>query len=117
MAIPNGATAAELMQMEFGTQNFIIQSLLTEGPNLLGARKGEGKSFMALDMAIAVAQGSPLWGQFPAIAGDVLFLALEDTLERLKRRLKQRGGCFSDHITFITCEKDGTGWMRAAWPP
>jgi hypothetical protein len=103
-----GMTAAELMNMKISKHNFIVQTLLTEGLNVLGATKGQGKSFMTLDVAIAIAEAGLLWKAFRASEGDVLFLALEDTMERLKRRLEMRGGSSSERITFIAMG----GWNR-----
>src|ERR1035441_6308578 len=100
MTIHKGITAAALMKMKVGKKNFIVQSLLTEGLNVLGANKGMGKSFMALDVAVTVIFGGLLWGAFTAVPGDVLFLAMEDTRERIKRRLDMRHGLNSDRITF-----------------
>lgn len=64
MAIQNGVTAAELMQMGFGSRTFIAQSSLTGGLKLLGARKAEGKFFMAPDD-----RGRPKFGIVGAIPG------------------------------------------------
>ena len=49
-----------------------------------------GKSWLALDLCKAVATGGKLW-DYRAEQGDVLYLALEDTFNRLQNRLKQVG--------------------------
>ena len=47
-----------------------------------------GKSFLVLQMAYQVSAGEPFLG-FPSQQGTVLYLALEDTYERLQKRLAQ----------------------------
>ena len=48
-----------------------------------------GKSFMVLNIGLAVAMGGKALGFIDVEQGDVLYLALEDTKRRLKCRAKQ----------------------------
>ena len=57
----------------------------TELSILVGAPK-VGKSFFVLGLCLAVAKGEPFLG-FPTMQGDVLYMSLEDTEDRLQNRL------------------------------
>ncbi|MGO9543272.1 MAG: AAA family ATPase [Rhodomicrobium sp.] len=95
-------TARELKDMAFPPQKFICQGLISEGCSILGARPKAGKSWLALDLARAVATGGEALGR-RCEQGDVLYLALEDTPRRLKDRLariEQSSGDWSDALRF-----------------
>lgn len=51
-------TAAELQAMDFPPVNWIVPDILPEGLALLCGKPKLGKSWLALDMACAVAVGS-----------------------------------------------------------
>src|SRR5262245_31044556 len=76
--------------MELPPVKHIVQGYIAEGLTVLAGRPKVGKSWMALGLAIAVASpaGHAL-GSIPVEQGDVLYLALEDNMRRLKRRLNQ----------------------------
>lgn len=81
-------TAADLAVQEFPTPKWAIPGLVPEGLSILAGRPKTGKSWMALDFAVAVAAGSEALGNIKCDEGDVLLLALEDTARRLNGRLK-----------------------------
>jgi RecA-family ATPase len=78
-----------LLEAPFSAPHWSIQDLLPEGLLLLAGKPKQGKSWLALQMALAVASGDPLFGSYQTIQGDVLYLALEDTVQRLQARSKQ----------------------------
>lgn len=80
-------TAAELQRKIFDPIRFVIPGYITEGLTILGGRPKLGKSWLCLDMAIAVAGGREVLG-IGVSQGDVLYLALEDNQRRLQQRLK-----------------------------
>ncbi len=49
-----------------------------------------GKSFLALDLAVAVATGTPCLRRFPAASGRVLLFAVEDAAHVVRERLDGR---------------------------
>jgi hypothetical protein len=58
---------------------------------------------MALDIALAVAAGVPLFGSMNAEKGDVLYLALEDSQRRLKDRMNKKGiSQAPERLTLVT---------------
>lgn len=86
-----GVTAAALIAREFQPPRFAIDNLLPEGLTLLGGRPKQGKSWLALLLAWAVAAGNELDGR-GGMPGAVLYLALEDTDRRLQGRLTMLQG-------------------------
>ncbi len=74
----------------------VIEGLLREGEtmNLIASPK-TGKSWLVLDLAIAVATGRPWLGRFPTVAGDVLIidneLHGETSANRIPKVAKARG--------------------------
>ena len=81
-----GMTLDCLLATEFPELAFVIPKVLPEGLVLLGGRPKLGKSWLVLDWALAVALGRPALGSIPCEQGEVLLLALEDNLARLKDR-------------------------------
>jgi hypothetical protein len=84
-------TADELLKTTFPAPRHAVSHILPEGLGLLGGKPKFGKSFMALNLSLAVCQGGLALGAFRAAKGEVLYLALEDTWRRLQRRLAQIG--------------------------
>lgn len=87
----SGTSAATLMTMEFPPLKQVVPGFLVEGLNVLAGAPKQGKSWLCLDCADAVADGGLAFGSVRCEQGDVLYLALEDGRPRLQRRLRQRG--------------------------
>ena len=68
----------------------IVDKFMFPGLTLFAAPSKTGKSFLALDLACCVAEGTPFWG-FSTSAGAVLYLALEDSEWRIQDRLVKVG--------------------------
>ena len=81
-------TMPELMETRFRVRPAVIDGLLPVGTYLLAGAPKIGKSFLVLQMAYQVSMGEPFLG-FSSRQGTVLYLALEDTYERLQKRLAQ----------------------------
>ena len=81
-------TAAELCEQEFRPLKWAIPDLVPEGLTILAGRPKFGKSWLALDFAVAAASGGSAMGTVPCKGGPVLYLALEDTDRRLQERLR-----------------------------
>ena len=77
-----------LMAQEFEPLRFTVEKILPHGLFILAGSPKIGKSWLSLDLCMAVATGGKLW-EFFAEQGDVLYLALEDNFNRLQNRLKQ----------------------------
>ena len=78
----------KLMEMQFPVKLAVIEGLLPAGTYLLAGAPKVGKSFFVLQMAYQVSTGGTFLG-CPVHSGTVLYLALEDTLDCLQKRLVQ----------------------------
>ena len=79
-------TMAELQKRSFKDQKWLIKDVLPTGNILLAARPKMRKTFLALQLAIAVCGGGKFL-DWRVEQGDVLFLGLEDNERRLKSRI------------------------------
>ena len=80
-------TADEIMATDFPEPRFAVPGIVPEGLSLLVGAPKLGKSWLTLNLGIAVASGGRALGKIPTDAGEVLYLALEDGPRRLKGRL------------------------------
>jgi hypothetical protein len=80
-------TMAELQKRTFKEQKWIIPDVLPTGNILLAARPKMRKTFLALQLALAVCGGRKFL-DWKCEQGDVLFLGLEDNERRLKSRIQ-----------------------------
>ena len=81
-------TAKELVEYEFPVLRYAVPGLIAEGLNLLAGAPKLGKSWMALNVAAAVAYGGLALEKIHVDQGECLYLALEDPPRRLQRRLE-----------------------------
>lgn len=81
-------TASEILAKRFDPLRWVVPKILPEGVFLLVASPKIGKSWLALQMALAVATGSDILGE-KAEQGAALYLALEDNDRRLQARLRE----------------------------
>lgn len=81
-------SAAELGRKVLAPQTWIVPEILTTGLSFLCGKPKVGKSWLALALALAVAEGKKALGNIPVEKRTVLYLGLEDTERRLQARLK-----------------------------
>jgi hypothetical protein len=113
-------TATELMNMVFPEPRWAVPGLVAEGATLLCGPPKLGKSWLSLNLAVAIASGGRALGKVEVEQGDVLYLALEDSDRRLQSRLQLvlAGGPVPDRLTFSTyCEPLSCGGTETieAW--
>lgn len=84
-------TARDLQHRVFPPIKWIVPGFLPEGLTVLAGPPKVGKSWLTLDIALAVATGGEVLGQ-KVEQGDVLLLALEDNDRRLQDRLDKLTG-------------------------
>src|SRR5258708_5650869 len=70
--------AADLRTMTFPPVRFIVPGLFGDGVTLLVSRPKLGKSWWALDVALAITTDRFTLGTIKPVQGSVLYLALED---------------------------------------
>ena len=83
-------TTAELLSTEFPEPNWAIPGLLPEGLDILGGRPKIGKSWLLMQIAHAVGTGGRFFDK-PVKAGNVLYIAFEDSPRRIKNRALTQG--------------------------
>jgi hypothetical protein len=81
---------ASNLKMSDPADQWLIENLwLMEGVGIIGGPPRAYKSWLALDMAVSVASGSPCLGVFPVrCSGPVLIYAAEDSESSLRSRLE-----------------------------
>lgn len=88
---------SELSEADKRPPDFIIDGLIPVGMSFLSGAPKTRKSFMALQMAYAVATGSEFLDK-KTIQSDVVYLDLEGSKSRLSSRADIMGLCFPDNI-------------------
>lgn len=88
-------TMTELYEKKLQGRAPVIDGLLYPGTYIFAGASKIGKSFLSLQIAYHVSLGSPLWGM-KVRQGAVLYMALEDSLDRLQMRLY---GMFGDEAS------------------
>jgi predicted ATP-dependent serine protease len=91
---PTPKTLDQLQHAKFPEPKILVLGLLVEGCAILAGRPKIGKSWLALDIAIAVAMGGTCLSGRQCKQGDVLYLALEDGDRRLQKRVTKLMGAY-----------------------
>ena len=121
-------SAKTLLRKEFAPICYIVPGYLAEGCTLLAGRPKLGKSWLMLEIGLAVARGGSCLGDIACEQGDGLFLALEDNERRLQRRIDKILGPLTDWpeafyyaIEWPRANEGGLeairGWIREADKP
>jgi RecA-family ATPase len=82
--------------MTFPLLSFVVPGLIPEGLSIVAGRPKVGKSWLALDVCLAVASGRPCLGNRKPTQGDALYCALEDSRRRLQSRIDKLISPISD---------------------
>ncbi len=82
-------TASDLLTMELPDPKWAVAGILPEGLSVFAGKPKLGKSWLALNIALAASLGGVAFGSIRVEQGHVLYLALEDTKRRLKSRLEK----------------------------
>jgi hypothetical protein len=77
----------ELMMMEFEPIRWIVKDYVPEGFSVLAGRQKLGKTWLAIDIAIAVATGGAAMGAIDCEQGDVLYIDMENGNRRIQNRI------------------------------
>lgn len=80
--------AKDLLAKDLPKPYFAIKNMLCQGFTILGGPPKIGKSWLCLDLCISVCTGQPFL-EFETVKSDCLYLALEDSYNRLQDRLKK----------------------------
>jgi hypothetical protein len=98
-----GITAEELSTKTFKPLMWVVEDILPEGCYILSARPKVGKSWLSLQISLAVAFGERTLGK-NVVKGKSIYLALEDNHRRLQSRLDQLkpNGYSTDNLILFT---------------
>ena len=82
-------TVADLLAYNPATYPFLVDPIVPHrGITALGGQPGVGKSWVVLEIARSVASGTPLFGKFPTLKGNVLIIDEESGMDEMLRRAK-----------------------------
>ena len=104
-------SAADLLSQDFPPVPWLVEGLIPLGLTVLGGRPKVGKSWLALGIALAVAERGSVLGRACA-GGEVLYCALEDTKRRLQERIRRHGATDAAkwlHLTLNLANADSGG--------
>src|SRR5690606_10172468 len=76
-----------IMATAFAPIRWVVPDYLPEGLSILAGRQKLGKTWLALDWAIAVATGGAAMGSIFCDGGDVLYIDLENGHRRIQGRI------------------------------
>ncbi len=92
---PSPISLQALLAKHLPPIRWAVPDILPEGLTLLAGKPKQGKSWLALSVALAIAAGGVALGKQPVTRGEVLYLALEDNERRLQARAKQLLACMT----------------------
>ena len=84
---PQPQTGSSLLEQDFPPLRYFVDEVLTEGLTILGGKPKKGKSYLSLDMSLAIAVGRQAFQKFDTEKSRVLYVSLEDGPRRLQNRL------------------------------
>ena len=86
----NTINAFQLMEENFGkSMSWAVEEIMPAGLTILAGQPKVGKSWMALSLAMAVANGQLALGKYPTVQGDVLYLNYESKGLQLSQRMEK----------------------------
>jgi len=95
-------TAAQMLRADLPAHRWLVDGLLARpGLTVLGGRPKVGKSWLALQLARAVALGAAVLGRTTPQPGAVLYYVLEDGPARLQSRLHAAGWTGGENVRFL----------------
>ncbi|MDQ2091344.1 AAA family ATPase [Marimonas arenosa] len=94
VTMPATISAQELETKDFPPISWVVEGLIPEGLTLLAGKPKIGKSWLALQIGLAVSTSGEVLGR-RTTQGTVLYAALEDNPRRLKSRMSKSCRCAS----------------------
>jgi len=89
LLVPQGMTFEEIAGKKLPQPQWVVPGLVPVGLSELCGKPKIGKSWLTLDLSVAVATGGKVLDTYEAKRGGVLHLALEDTMRRFQDRLRR----------------------------
>lgn len=105
-------TAKDLMNKEYEPVIQVVEGLISPGLYILAGDAKIGKSWLMLDLAVAVSKGEPFLNR-ETMKSEVLYLSLEDPEWRIQNRLQRVSDGEAGVVYFATdVEPIGNGFDR-----
>lgn len=92
-------SSVEIMNTPMKKQRFIVDGMIYPGLHILSGDPKIGKSWMMMDMCLAVAKGEDFLGR-KTEQGQVVYMALEDTFVSLQSRMYELTDEPSENLVF-----------------
>lgn len=92
-------TASEIFGMAFSNSGWIVDGLVPAGLTFIAGRPKIGKSWLALELAQSVAVGKDFLER-KVRQGSVIYLALEDSPGRIRKRMLTQGWSGNEPVHF-----------------
>ena len=92
-------SSVEIMNTPMKKQRFVVDGMIYSGMHILSGDPKIGKSWMMLDMCLAVAKGENFLGR-KTEQGQVIYMALEDTFISLQSRMYELTDEPSENLSF-----------------
>lgn len=109
-------TASELAEMGNDPPDFLVEGLVpARGVTMFTGEGGIGKSFIVLDLSLAVASGEKFLGRFECKDGGVLVVDLENDVQMMARRFRRvsRGRGFAGaNVSWVRKDDAGFAHLR-----
>jgi hypothetical protein len=102
-------SANDLQKRSFAPVSYVLPGLIPEGITIIAGKPKIGKSWLVLDLGIAIAAARFTLGTLKPAQGDVIYLALEDGKRRLKERITKLLGSGLSWPARLTLQTD---WKR-----
>ena len=105
-------SADKLYYKTFKPNHALVEGIIPKGLTVLAGSPKIGKSWMALDLALAVASGGSFLGR-PVKQAGVFYLCLEDTEQRIQKRMYELADEAPPGLYFSTCvDRIGNGFTK-----
>lgn len=99
----------EIMTTVYKPTEFVVDGLIAQGLYILAGTPKIGKSWLSLDICLSIAKGEKVFDH-ETKCGTVLYLCLEDSFERIQKRLYELTDEPTDNLHFaIMADKIGSG--------
>ncbi len=84
-----GHSLRSIMEMRISRPKWLVQGIVPQGLTILVSKPKVGKSYLAMNIAFALAEAGLAFCSVPVEKASVLYLALEDPVSRIQDRTKE----------------------------
>lgn len=96
----NSKSCEEIMTTVYKPIEFVVDGLIAQGLYILAGAPKVGKSWLSLDICLSIAKGEKVLGH-ETKCGTALYLCLEDSFERIQKRLYELTDELTDKLHFV----------------